>query len=69
MVENTALEELCIVGNTNKQISEAIKKLISIPFKKQDIERRRSVLEHKFSNIRNAKRLIKIIETASGKKI
>ena len=35
MVENTALEELCIVGNTNKQIREAIQKLVSIQFKKQ----------------------------------
>jgi len=69
MVENTGLEELCIVGNTHKQIREAIQKLISIPFKKQDIERRRSVLEHKFSNTRNAKRLIKIIETSSAGKI
>ena len=69
MVENTGLEVLCITEKTNEQIREAIKKMISVPFQKQDIEKRRSVLEHTFSNIRNAKRLIKIIETGSGKNI
>lgn len=69
MVENTGLEELCIVGNTNKQIREAIQKIVSIPFKKQDIERRRSLLVHKFSNTRNAEHLIEIIETSSAGKI
>ncbi len=61
MVQNTGLEELCIVSNTAEEMKEHIRDIKDKDFPQSEIERRRKLLAEKFSNAANAQELIKLI--------
>jgi glycosyltransferase involved in cell wall biosynthesis len=61
MVQNTGLEELCIVAGTADEMIEAIITNMNKPFTQEIIEKRKKVLQEKFSNEANALQLIKLI--------
>lgn len=61
MVANTGLEELCIVKDAAVEMAREIELLKNIPISKTMIERRKSLLEHTFSNRYNAKLLMDFI--------
>jgi hypothetical protein len=61
MVQNTGLEELCIVTNTADEMIHAVLEYMNKPFPEEIIELRKRVLQEKFSNNANALKLIKLI--------
>ncbi len=61
MVQNTGLEELCIVANTADEMIHAVLEYMNKPFPEEIIELRKRVLHEKFSNNANALQLIKLI--------
>ncbi len=61
MIENTGLESLCHLANTDKQIIENIKKLWDKEICEKIIEERKKILYQNFLNIRNAEKLVEII--------
>jgi hypothetical protein len=61
MVQNTGLEDLCIVAGTADEMIEAIITNMNKPFTQEIIEKRKKVLQERFSNEANALQLIKLI--------
>lgn len=66
MIQNTGLEELCIVANTADELKEQVKLLAEKEFTQQDIEHRRKVLLERFSNKANAKNLVELVYAKVG---
>lgn len=62
MVENTGLEELCIIKNSAKEITVTINELYKKEFDKNELKKREDILFKNFQNIENAKKIIEIIE-------
>jgi hypothetical protein len=59
MVRNTGLEGLCLQADTPQQFRERLKEIFAgLPFTEEDVQRRKSVLEDRFSNARNARLLL-----------
>ena len=62
MVASTGLEKLCLVRNSAAAIQQTIEALINAPFEQGRIDERRAMLETEYSNIENAKKLLRIIK-------
>ncbi len=62
MLHGTGLEELCHVADYPAAIVEIIKKYFVMPFAKEDIAKRVSVLDNRFSNAAGAKKLMDFID-------
>ena len=58
MVENTGLEDLCIIKNTAADMKESILKYKDITFTENDILKRKEILETDFSNKTNAEKIV-----------
>lgn len=58
MVESTGLEELCIRADTADEMKKVIFELMQHDFPTIEIERRKQILNEKFSNLNNARKLI-----------
>jgi glycosyltransferase involved in cell wall biosynthesis len=62
MVKNTGLETLCTVIDNPIEMKQEIKRLIDVPFTKDDIVLRENALNNSiFSNKRNINQLIKLL--------
>jgi hypothetical protein len=61
MIEQTGLEELCLIENDAQSQIDAIKKQMNITFTEQDRASRMQLLSNKFSNHENATNMAKAI--------
>jgi hypothetical protein len=61
MVDNTGLEELCVVADSPNEMKERIKEIFQKEFSSNEIAKRESVLQENFSNKKNAEKLIKLL--------
>ncbi|MFM1875541.1 MAG: hypothetical protein RL266_1278 [Bacteroidota bacterium] len=61
MVENTGLESLCRVEDTDKRFSQAVINLFNKEFSKSEIHEREKVLYSRFCNVVNAEKLVALI--------
>jgi hypothetical protein len=59
MVEGTGLEEACHVCNTPGDFIEIISELYDQPVQAREIENRKDLLDHYYSNKKNAEEIIK----------
>jgi len=58
MIENTNLQEICVVTNNETEMKNAILQLIDKDFNTENLSKRKSILLSTFSNKENAKTLI-----------
>jgi hypothetical protein len=58
MVQNTGLEELCIVANTAEEMKQKARELFDIEMTQPEIERREKILLERFSNDVNVGKLM-----------
>ncbi|MEA3444450.1 MAG: hypothetical protein U9R19_06945 [Bacteroidota bacterium] len=61
MVNNTGLEQLCIIGNSAEELNSLIRQTMKKDFTQNEIEKRESVINENFSNKKVAKNLLRII--------
>lgn len=61
MVDQTGLNELCIVENETSEQINIIKKIMNVPFTSEMINERRTLLNSSFSNHQNALKMASII--------
>jgi len=61
MIENTGLENLCVVSITGLEFQNQVKELFNISFDMGEISRRKLILEDVFSTKKNAIKLLEII--------
>lgn len=61
MVEGIGVEELCIVANDATSMKSKLVELFQREFQATEIERRKDVLEKRYSNKRNAEHLVNVI--------
>jgi hypothetical protein len=61
MIHATALENACIVANNAENILDCIRQYFEKPFKSDNLESRKSILENEFNNTANAIKLIQKI--------
>lgn len=61
MVENTGLEELCIISDNPQNMREQLSNLMKNDFTELDLALRKEVLEEEFNNSKNAEKLIRVI--------
>jgi hypothetical protein len=61
MLNGTGLNELCVVGDNAQAQKVLLKDLFHREFKQQSIELRKEVLNHRYSNERNAQKLIDLV--------
>lgn len=61
MIENTGLESVCHISSNTVDIQKTVKELFNIPYEKDEMIRRERVLEEKYSNKKNALKLIEVI--------
>lgn len=61
MVENTGLEPLCRVEDTDKRFSQAVVNLFKKDFSKDEIAKREEILYARFCNVVNAEKLVGLI--------
>lgn len=61
MIANTGLESLCVVGETAPAMLSQLKRLFAEEFKVEEIEKRKLVLTEKFSNRKNAEKIVGLI--------
>ncbi|MCB0754430.1 MAG: glycosyltransferase [Flavobacteriales bacterium] len=62
MVENTGLEPLCKVENTDKRFAKAIQELFEKEFTAGEVAKREEVLHARFCNVVNAEKLVGLID-------
>lgn len=62
MVSNTGLEPLCHIADSSPEMKKKISELMNAPFTLEDKRKRVLILEEKFSNKTNVKKLIAILE-------
>ncbi|MCH8904496.1 MAG: glycosyltransferase family 1 protein [Bacteroidetes bacterium] len=65
MLEGTGLDDLCLLGNSDESIRSLLNDYFNKPFESSEIQRRKNILEDKFSNASNAGKLIKILSHSS----
>jgi glycosyltransferase involved in cell wall biosynthesis len=65
MIENTGLEDLCIVHDKAEDIKRALHDLMDQPFEEQELVKRREILGKLYSNKANAARLMELLFTVS----
>ncbi len=61
MVNNTGLEDLCVVADEVNEVKQALTRLMETPFTVNDKQQREKVLMEHFSNDKNAKHLLQLI--------
>lgn len=61
MVENTGLEELCRVEDSDKGLRKAINELMGVPLTEAEYQIRTELLDAGFGNLENAKKLYELI--------
>ena len=61
MVANTGLESVCIMGETAPAMISQLKRLFKEEFKSEQIEKRKILLADKFSNRKNAEKIMELI--------
>jgi hypothetical protein len=61
MVDNTGLEELCIVADSPGEMKKSLKEVFQKEFSASDISKREATLQKNFSNKNNAEKLIKLL--------
>ena len=61
MVQNTGLEKLCTIVNTQSEMIAAIQNLFDKRFREEDIEKRKIILENEFSNEKNAQKILDLL--------
>ena len=61
MVENTGLEPLCKVEDSDKRFAQAIEALFEKEFSEEEIAKREEILYQRFCNVVNAEKLVKLI--------
>ena len=62
MIENTGLENLCLVKNATDELKSEIKRVFTIPFSKEAvIEREKILLSNGFTNKNNTHKLIELL--------
>ncbi len=60
MLKDTGLEDICVVADTVKEIKLKVNALFQNAFGINEIERRKIILEEKFSNNNNAEKIIEL---------
>jgi hypothetical protein len=66
MVENTGLEPLCRVEDTDKRYSQAGVNLFEKKFSQDEIAKREEILYARFCNVVNAEKLVSLIYLNNG---
>lgn len=61
MVANTGLESLCVIRDDAAAMRTGLLELKDVPFTPADVELRKKVLDERFSNQSNAKKILKLI--------
>ena len=61
MVANTGVESACIIADSAEAMRTAIEKTAVLPFQPTDIEKRKTVLGERFSNQKNAEKILKLL--------
>lgn len=61
MLNGTGLDELCVIANTSKEFKNKLKSLFKKDFTEPEIRLREKVLTVRYSNDRNADRLISLV--------
>ncbi|REJ85230.1 MAG: glycosyltransferase family 1 protein [Bacteroidetes bacterium] len=62
MVKDTGLESLCTIADSESEMKASLKKIMKLgSFSEAEIEKRRKILNEKFSNAVNAKKLVRLI--------
>ncbi|MCB0821050.1 MAG: glycosyltransferase family 1 protein [Bacteroidales bacterium] len=61
MLNGTGLDTLCHIGNSPESLSEQLDRLFNISFEKSEIDKREKLLFERFSNEKNADRLISLV--------
>jgi hypothetical protein len=61
MLNGTGLDELCEIGNTPGELTAKLKELFHKEFLESEISKRRQILEERYSNEKNAQRLIRMV--------
>ena len=61
MVANTGLESVCVIGETAPALKSQLLKLFKEDFKEEEIEKRKILLAEKFSNKKNAEKIVELI--------
>ena len=62
MVENTGLENLCLIANNPKDIGLKINELLKKPFNEEDIQNREQTLLKNVNNEHNTQKLINLLQ-------
>lgn len=61
MLNGTGLEKVCEIANTSQEFKNKLKTLFKKEFKTPEIKLRKQILENRYSNERNADRLISLV--------
>ncbi|MEO5675064.1 MAG: glycosyltransferase [Chitinophagales bacterium] len=61
MVENTGLEDLCIIRETAEDMAAAIRDLMQQSFSEAEIEKRKNILGVLYSNRKNAEKMLPLL--------
>ncbi|NJN35447.1 MAG: glycosyltransferase [Saprospiraceae bacterium] len=61
MVENTGLETLCLIAETPQEIAAALESLMNVQFSSARISERADILTNQFSNVENARTIIRLL--------
>lgn len=61
MISGTTLGELCESANTARELKDKVKSLFSKEFTREDIDKRREILNRDYDNAANGKRLCQLI--------
>jgi hypothetical protein len=61
MVDNTGLEELCIIADSPGEMKKSLVEVFQKEFSANDISKRETILRENFSNKKNAEKLIKLL--------
>lgn len=60
-VEGTGFESLCHIANTSEHMKDLVSQLYHQPFRADELQERRVILQKAFNNEKNAKELMKLI--------
>ena len=60
-VRNSSLESLCHIGENTEQMKDLVYKLMEVPFTREDIQKRETILKVNYSNRENARKIYGII--------
>jgi hypothetical protein len=61
MLNGTGLDELCIIGETAEELKAQVKEVLKKEFQETEIKKRKTILDERYSNDKNADRLIELV--------